>query len=170
MLPHRGRRAAHQLPRPRAGGRRQHLRAGGVQVPRRSVGRLSRCRWRNSQAPASFRLNAPGRPRYTAAPTVEILGISMTLLLKFQRAERCALFLGLAALVLLAGGWPGKAAAQQDLFRPAAVVNDDIISVLDVAMRLQLAIVAAGVEDSPVVRSSEEHTSELPSLMRISSA
>src|SRR3546814_20700828 len=76
----------------------------------------------------------------------------MTLLLKFQRAERCALFLGLAALVLLAGGWPGKAAAQQDLFRPAAVVNDDIISVLDVAMRLQLAIVAAGVEDSPDVR------------------
>src|SRR3546814_13248319 len=76
----------------------------------------------------------------------------MTLLLKFQRAERCALFLGLAALVLLAGGWPGKAAAQQDLFRPAAVVNDDIISVLDVAMRLQLAIVAAGVAETPDVR------------------
>src|SRR3546814_5175427 len=97
----------------------------------------------------------------------------MTLLLKFQRVERCALFLGLAALVLLAGGWPGKAAAQQDLFRPAAVVNDDIISVLDVAMRLQLAIVAAGVEDSPDVRRrlrSEEPTSELQSLMRISYA
>src|SRR3546814_20938483 len=62
------------------------------------------------------------------------------------------MFLGLGILALLAGGWPGKAAAQQDLFRPAAVVNDDIISVLDVAMRLQLAIVAAGVEDSPDVR------------------
>src|SRR3546814_7137040 len=49
-------------------------------------------------------------------------------------------------------GWPGKAAAQEGPFRPAAVVNDDIISGLDVAKRLQLAILPVGVEDSPAGR------------------
>jgi peptidyl-prolyl cis-trans isomerase SurA len=55
-------------------------------------------------------------------------------------------------LFLLAATAPGPVKAQQDLFRPAAVVNDDIISVLDLAMRLQLAIIAAGVEDSQDIR------------------
>lgn len=59
--------------------------------------------------------------------------------------------LGLAA-VLAAGAPAGAARAQSDLFRPAAVVNDDIISVLDLAMRVQLAVVAAGVQDSQEVR------------------
>jgi len=59
--------------------------------------------------------------------------------------------LGLAS-VLAAGGATDAARAQSDLFRPAAVVNDDIISVLDLAMRVQLAVVAAGVEDTPEVR------------------
>src|SRR3546814_10654214 len=80
------------------------------------------------------------------------LGNSMTLLRKPLLAARRSLFLGLGILALLAGGAPGQAAAQQDLFRPAAVVNDDIISVLDLAMRLQLAIVAAGVDDSEDLR------------------
>src|SRR3546814_1171405 len=71
------------------------------------------------------------------------LGNSMTLLRKPLLAARRSLFLGLGILALLAGGAPGQAAAQQDLFRPAAVVNDD---------------------------RSEEHTSELQSLMRISYA
>lgn len=76
----------------------------------------------------------------------------MTLLRKPLLAARRSLFLGLAILALLAVGVPGQAGAQQDLFRPAAVVNDDIISVLDLAMRLQLAIVAAGVDDSEDLR------------------
>ncbi len=40
----------------------------------------------------------------------------------------------------------------QDAFRPAAVVNDEVISVLDLAMRVRLAIVGAGVQDSPEIR------------------
>lgn len=40
----------------------------------------------------------------------------------------------------------------QDAFRPAAVVNDEVISVLDLAMRVRLAIVGAGVQDSQDVR------------------
>lgn len=59
--------------------------------------------------------------------------------------------LGLAAVLAVAGP-AGDARAQSDLFRPAAVVNDDIISVLDLAMRVQLAVVAAGVEDTQDVR------------------
>jgi peptidyl-prolyl cis-trans isomerase SurA len=68
------------------------------------------------------------------------------------RVVRHTLALGLCALLLAATTVPGPARAQQDLFRPAAVVNDDIISVLDLAMRLQLAIIAAGVEDSQDIR------------------
>ena len=64
--------------------------------------------------------------------------------------------LGLGALglafVMVLGGPAGNAEAQSDLFRPAAVVNDDIISVLDLAMRVQLAVVAAGVEDTQEIR------------------
>jgi len=60
--------------------------------------------------------------------------------------------LALCVLVPMLAGAPGRAAAQEDLFRPAAVVNDDIISVLDLAMRVQLAIIAAGVQDSQDVR------------------
>jgi peptidyl-prolyl cis-trans isomerase SurA len=56
-------------------------------------------------------------------------------------------------MALVTSGWvAGSARAQEDLFRPAAVVNDDIISVLDLAMRVQLAIIASGLEDSQDVR------------------
>jgi peptidyl-prolyl cis-trans isomerase SurA len=65
---------------------------------------------------------------------------------------RRSFLLGLWGLVLAAGGFPAPAAAQQDLFRPAAVVNDDVISVLDLAMRVQLAVIAAGVEDTQDIR------------------
>ena len=60
-------------------------------------------------------------------------------------AGACAFFLATALS-------PAPATAQGDLFRPAAVVNDDIISVLDLAMRVQLAVVAAGMQDTPEVR------------------
>lgn len=65
---------------------------------------------------------------------------------------RHGIALVLCGLLLGAAAAPGPAKAQQDLFRPAAVVNDDIISVLDLAMRVQLAIIAAGVEDSQDIR------------------
>lgn len=77
----------------------------------------------------------------------------MTLLRALQPVGRRGLVLALAVLTLLASGIADRAAAQDGLFRPAAVVNDDIISVLDLAMRLQLAIIAAGVEDSQDVRA-----------------
>src|SRR3546814_20526407 len=94
---------------------------------------------------SSDRINCPPR-------MVGNLGNSMTLLRKPLLAARRSLFLGLGILALLAGGAPGQAVAQQALFRPAAVVNDDIISVLDLAIRLQLALVAAGVYSSEAHR------------------
>lgn len=74
-----------------------------------------------------------------------------TLRKPFQVARR-DLLVGFCVLLLAAAASFGSARAQGDLFRPAAVVNDDIISVLDLAMRVQLAMVAAGIEDSPEVR------------------
>jgi peptidyl-prolyl cis-trans isomerase SurA len=44
---------------------------------------------------------------------------------------------------------PGNA---QDTLRAAALVNDEVISVLDLAMRTRLAILASGLQDSPEVR------------------
>ncbi len=69
----------------------------------------------------------------------------------FEVARRGLLFAACALLLSTAWGVE-KARAQSDLFRPAAVVNDDVISVLDLAMRVQLAIVAAGVEDTQELR------------------
>lgn len=74
----------------------------------------------------------------------------MTALLQRLRVVHHGIALCLCGLLLAAA--PGLAKAQQDLFRPAAVVNDDIISVLDLAMRVQLAIIAAGVDDSQDIR------------------
>ncbi|MEQ9608466.1 MAG: peptidylprolyl isomerase [Kiloniellaceae bacterium] len=80
----------------------------------------------------------------------------MSLLKEPLKIARRRIVFGLGVLGLasvLAAGAPADAArAQSDLFRPAAVVNDDIISVLDLAMRVQLAVVAAGVEDTQEVR------------------
>ena len=52
----------------------------------------------------------------------------------------------------LVAGLSATPAQGQDSFRPAAVVNDEVISVLDLAMRVRLAIVGAGVRDSQDVR------------------
>ena len=46
---------------------------------------------------------------------------------------------------------PHGATAQQDLLRAAAVVNDEIISTLDLAMRTRLAILVTGQVSSPGV-------------------
>ncbi|MCZ6453295.1 MAG: hypothetical protein O6909_03540, partial [Alphaproteobacteria bacterium] len=40
-------------------------------------------------------------------------------------------------------------AAAQELLRAAAVINDEVISQLDLDMRLKLAILAIGQPDSP---------------------
>ena len=62
---------------------------------------------------------------------------------------------GIALLVVGLCAFAAFSAASvraQESFRPAAVVNDEVISVLDLAMRVRLAIVGAGVEDSQEVR------------------
>ena len=40
----------------------------------------------------------------------------------------------------------------QESLRPAAVVNDKVVSMLDLVMRTRLAILAAGIEDTPDIR------------------
>ena len=61
---------------------------------------------------------------------------------------------GLCLSVLLLGGLlaPTPVAAQ-DTLRAAAVVNDEVISMLDLVMRIRLAILSAGLEDKPEVRN-----------------
>ncbi|MDH3792954.1 MAG: peptidylprolyl isomerase [Rhodospirillales bacterium] len=58
-----------------------------------------------------------------------------------------ALVSGLVASAQLS---PGVA---QNTLRAAAVVNDEVISMLDLAMRTRLAILASGLNDSPEARS-----------------
>ncbi len=57
----------------------------------------------------------------------------------------------LLCIALAALAAPSSVRAQ-DAFRPAAVVNDEVISVLDLSMRVRLAIIGAGVQDSQEVR------------------
>ena len=45
-----------------------------------------------------------------------------------------------------------RGASAQDTLRAAAVVNDEVISMLDLAMRTRLAILSSGLEDAPEVR------------------
>lgn len=71
----------------------------------------------------------------------------------FARAPGTALRLGfLAAFVLAAVAARSAPVAAQDSLRAAAIVNDEVVSILDVVMRIRLAIIGAGVEDSPQVR------------------
>jgi len=58
----------------------------------------------------------------------------------------------LAALLLIFGLLLSPSVQAQDSLRAAAVVNDEVISILDVIMRIRLAIVGSGVEDSPEAR------------------
>src|SRR5262252_4054544 len=70
---------------------------------------------------------------------------------KFMTALRGAaicLTLGVAA----AAGFVGVTAHAQDSLRIAAVVNDDIISELDVYMRLRMAMLSAKLQDSDETR------------------
>ncbi len=65
---------------------------------------------------------------------------------------RAALLAGLLALPVVAGLAPRAAAAQQDVMRIAAVVNDDVISIFDLAVRLAIAIRSSGFDDTPQLR------------------
>ena len=52
----------------------------------------------------------------------------------------------------LQGAVVPKAAAQQDVMRIAAVVNDDVVSIFDLAVRLQVAIRSSGFNDTQQLR------------------
>src|SRR5688572_8918179 len=58
----------------------------------------------------------------------------------------------LTAVAGLATSWPTGPAAAQDSMRIAAVVNEDVISELDIYMRLRMAMLGAHLEDTPETR------------------
>jgi len=62
-----------------------------------------------------------------------------------------ALFLAILTLAAVCCGGPAE--AQQDLQRIAAVVNDQVVSMFDLAGRIRLTIVSSGLEDSPEIRT-----------------
>ena len=62
-------------------------------------------------------------------------------------------FMLAGAIAALTAILPLTAAAQSDTLRPAAVVNDEVISILDLSMRLRIAIVASGLPDSQETRN-----------------
>ena len=58
---------------------------------------------------------------------------------------RILLVFGLFAVV-------AQGATAQDMLRPAAVVNDEVISMLDLEMRVRLALLSTGRSDTPEIR------------------
>ncbi len=69
------------------------------------------------------------------------------------------LFLGLPLAVAVSAAAP---AAAQNMLRAAAVINDEVISLLDLNMRLKLAIFASGQPDSARLRKRMS-----PQVMRV---
>ena len=63
-------------------------------------------------------------------------------------APKAALLCVLALFALLAAR-PGPPALAQDTLRAAAVVNDEVISMLDLIMRTRLVVLASGLDSSP---------------------
>ncbi len=61
-------------------------------------------------------------------------------------------FLCVALLAALTGLVPAGPAAAQESMRIAAVVNEDVISELDIYMRLRMAMLSARLEDTPETR------------------
>ena len=55
--------------------------------------------------------------------------------------------IGAAMVLLLAVLWPLGASAQESV-RAAAVVNDEVISMMDLVMRLRLALLSSGLDDT----------------------
>jgi peptidyl-prolyl cis-trans isomerase SurA len=81
-----------------------------------------------------------------------IIGCRRPLRLARLAASLLALVAVLLAAPLPDGAGMRPAAAQQDVMRIAAIVNDDIISIFDLAIRLQIAIRSSGFEDSVQLR------------------
>ncbi len=69
--------------------------------------------------------------------------------MKFGASVR-GFFFALSMLVVLCGGMPAGA---EDLQRIAAVVNDQVISMYDLAGRTRLIIVSSGLQDTPEIRA-----------------
>ncbi len=61
--------------------------------------------------------------------------------------RRSARSIGAAAILLLAALWPFGSNAQESV-RAAAVVNDEVISMMDLVMRLRLALLSSGLDDT----------------------
>jgi peptidyl-prolyl cis-trans isomerase SurA len=68
------------------------------------------------------------------------------------RVRTFSIVLTVALLTAIAGALPPRAQAQ-DALRIAAVVNDEIITGLDLAVRTRMAILSSGLTDTPEVRS-----------------
>jgi peptidyl-prolyl cis-trans isomerase SurA len=66
---------------------------------------------------------------------------------------RFARILTLTCLCLLVLGLPLRPPAAQDSLAIAAVVNDDVISVLDLSVRTRMVIISARLEDTPETRN-----------------
>ncbi len=66
--------------------------------------------------------------------------------------RRITRFISCALLICALAPAVQNAGAAQDLLRAAAVVNDEVISVLDLDMRLKLAILATGQKDNRKLR------------------
>jgi peptidyl-prolyl cis-trans isomerase SurA len=66
---------------------------------------------------------------------------------------RFARILTLTCLCLLVLGLPLRLPAAQDSLAIAAVVNDDVISVLDLSVRTRMVIISARLEDTPETRN-----------------
>lgn len=65
---------------------------------------------------------------------------------------RCRTFVPFLLILVGLLSIASATSAQDDTLRPAAVVNDEVISLLDLAMRTRLAILASGAQDTPQIR------------------
>ncbi len=64
-----------------------------------------------------------------------------------MKTRRSFSSIGAALVLLLAALWPLNAGTQESV-RAAAVVNDEVISMMDLVMRLRLALLSSGLEDT----------------------
>jgi len=74
----------------------------------------------------------------------------ITMMTFLRRVFLCAALSAAAAALAPVG--PAAPAAAQDSMRIAAVVNEDVISELDIYMRLRMAMLSARLEDTPETR------------------
>ncbi len=90
-----------------------------------------------------------------AAPHRPIVRAVLDRRLKRNHAPmRCSIkcFISCALLICALAPAVQNAGAAQDILRAAAVVNDEVISMLDLDMRLRLAILATGQQDNRQLR------------------